>query len=457
MHTRRTQSLTPKFAWLAAAALLHCSCGARTRAAEPSAVADSGVDVAEPVALESKPTPQPTKAREVVARVVGTMSVQEVLGQPWVVPVALIQGSPRPRAVFACSNSLSYVWLGIYNFDSGVLERQRIVEVPGRDPMFEDSYFFRWPDFAEAGDLDGDGVDDFVGYWEVADGAGQSWPRARVVAWSSRTLEEIMARNLFGDLAAPPYVRLRPIQGASGARSTSFLIVASQHSRRLPADESVLESAIYSHSLTTGELFEMRSQIDYLNRIAPLVNAGDGAFCGLATITGPKENRELMTEQLGAGCAAWRRPTSELSPKRVGFVEPAPDFDARGVTDLFVTFDENAASCRLFCLAGEDGTVLWSSAAPSSRPEAHHVGDVDRDGVIDALLVQSVREPSPAHSPVVLRSGRTGQVLWDVQNAGLGENISPSAACRVDSDGVRCIVGGARLEMSLLRITARDV
>jgi hypothetical protein len=126
------------------------------------------------------------------------------------------------------------------------------------------------------------------------------------------------------------------------------------------------------------------------------------------------------------------------------------------VTDLFVTFAENDASCRLFCSAGEDGAVLWSTAAPSSRPEAHHVGDVDRDGVIDALLVQSVREPSPAHSPVVLRSGRTGQVLWDVQKAGLVDHISPSAACRVDSDGVWCIVGGQRLEMSLLRITARE-
>lgn len=458
MHTRRTQSLTPKFAWLAAAALLHCSCGARTRAAEPSAVADSGVDVAEPVALESKPTPQPARAREVVARVVGTVGVQEVLGQPWVVPVALIQGSPSPRAVFARDID-NQVWLGVFNFDSGAVEQQRTVGEPVIEPPFEYKLYGAVDaSFVAVQDLDGDGVDDVVGHWEEIT-HDNNWPLAHVVAWSSGTLEELRSADLLGDV---PGARRRPLYGALGVPKSWLLLLASQHVRPTQADNWRRASTIYSYSLPTGQRSTLGSVLDHMGHwdycTAPLESSRDGSLCGLAAITELDAKRDLVAVGLGPGVAAWRRPVREFSLRGIRHVESAPDFDARGVTDLLLNFDEDPANSRLVCLAGEDGSTLWSAAAPTSRPIAHHVGDVDRDGVLDVLVGQSVGDQYMTHSPVVIRSGRTGEVLWDARDAALVKSfLSHHVATRVDSDGAWCLVGDESWRVSLLRITARDV
>ena len=457
MHTRRTESLTPKFAWLAAAALLHCSCGARTRAAESNTVADSGVEVAEPVALESKPTPQPTKAREVVAHVVGTISVQEALRQPGVTAVALIPGSPSPRAVLACDHS-DRTWLGVFNFDTRELEHRRTVG----DPQL-DCFLPPQPDvqasFVAVQDLDGDGLDDIVGHWDLSDGSDFDWPRARIAAWSSRTLEELRSEDL---LDGVPGAHSRPIHGARGSPTSWLLLLAAQHVRPTQADNWRRASTIYSYSFATGQRSTVASVLDQLDvwsdRTAPLESSADGSLFGLATITASNAERDLVAIRFGSDGHVWRRPASELSPRRILHVEPAPDLDARGVTDLLVNFADEPANSRLLCIAGEDGAVLWSAAAPTSRPIAHHIGDVDRDGVLDVLVGQSVGDGYMTHSPVVIRSGRTGEVLWDVRDTALVKSFfSHHVATRVDSDGAWCLVGDESWRVSLLRITARDI
>jgi len=456
MRERKTVSLASLVAALAGV-LLHCSCGARTRAVESNTVADSGPAVVEPVTRNASPAPPPAKAREVVARVVGTMSVQEALRQPGVTSMALIQGNPSPRAVFACDRG-DRTWLGVFNFDSGELEHRRTVVEP-----HPEGFFLMEPEIharlVAVQDLDGDGVDDVVGHWEPPDVWDSDWPRTRIAAWSSRTLEELRSEDL---LDGVPGTQSRPIHGVRGSPTSWLLLLAAQHVRPTHADNWRRESTIYSYSLATGQRSTVGSVLDQLDlwsyRTAPLESSADGSLFGLATITESNEKRDLVAVRFGPGGNVWRRPSSELSPRRILHVEPAPDLDARGVTDLLVNFDDEPANSRLLCIAGEDGAMLWSAAAPTSRPIAHHIGDVDRDGVLDVLVGQSVGDQYMTHSPVVIRSGRTGEVLWDARDAALVKSfLSHHVATRVDSDGAWCLVGDESWRVSLLRITAREM
>jgi hypothetical protein len=278
------------------------------------------------------------------------------------------------------------------------------------------------------------------------------------VAWSSRTLEELRSENLLGDV---PDTHRRPLYGALGAPKRWLLLLASQHVRPTQADNWRRSSTIYSYSLVPGQRSTLGTLLDHVGHLdygsAPLESSRDGSLFGLAAITELDAKRDLVAVRLGRGGATWRRPVSELSLRGIRHVEPAPDLDARGVTDLLLNFDEDPANSRLLCVAGEDGAVLWSAAAPTSRPIAHHVGDVDRDGVLDVLVSQSVRDEYMTHSPVVIRSGRTGEVLWDARDAALVKSfLSHHVATRVDSDGAWCLVGDESWRVSLLRITARD-
>jgi hypothetical protein len=412
------------------------------------------------VTLDSNPTPQPAKSREVVAHVVGTIGVQEVLGQPWAItPVALIQGSPSPRAVFARDLG-DEIWLGVFNFDSGAVEQQRTVGEPVLEPPFEYQLYGEVnASFVAVQDLDGDGVDDVVGHWEERFPDDNNWPLAHIVAWSSRTLEELRSENLLGDV---PDTHRRPLYGALGAPKSWLLLLASQHVRPTQADNWRRASTIYSYSFVPGQRSTLGTLLDHVGHLdygsAPLESSRDGSLFGLAAITELDAKRDLVAVRLGRGGATWRLPVNELPLQHIRHVEPAPDLDARGVTDLLVNFDEDPANSRLLCVAGEDGAVLWSAAAPTSRPIAHHVGDVDRDGVLDVLVSQSVRDEYMTHSPVVIRSGRTGEVLWDVRDAALVKSfLSHHVATRVDSEGAWCLVGDESWRMSLLRITARDM
>jgi len=348
--------------------------------------------------------------------------------------------------------------LGVFNFDARELEHTRTVG----DPQL-DCFLPPQPDvqarLVAVQDLDDDGLDDIVGHWDLSDGSDFDWPRARIAAWSSRTLDELRSEDL---LDGVPGTHSRPIHGARGSPKSWLLLLAAQHVRPTQADNWRRASTIYSYSLATGQRSTLTSALDQLDvwshRTAPLESSADGSLFGLATITASNETRVLMAVRFGSDGHVWRRPASELSPRRILHVEPAPDLDARGVTDLLVNFDDEPANSQLLCIAGEDGAMLWSAGAPTSRPIAHHIGDVDRDGVLDVLVGQSAGDQYMTHSPVVIRSGRTGEVLWDARDAALVKSlVSHHVATRVDSEGAWCLVGDESWRVSLLRITARDM
>jgi hypothetical protein len=436
--------------------LLLCSCARRSRESSPSAE-DGRSPAKRPIAPpDAGQMSGSVRRQETFARMVGSVDVDVRLGVPYVTPIALIQGSPSPRAVFVCNHG-PRLWLGIYNFDLDAIENEREIEAPGRDPLFDDSYFFDRPDFAATKDLDGDGVDDIVGFWMASDGASSNWPRARIVVWSSRTIEELRVEDLFGGPPTPPYVRLRPISGVMGAAVSSFLIVASVSDGDASKPVlSRLKSSVYSYDLATGRQSEAISGLKYLRAPAPLLGSGSDRLCGVTTIFDSNVGEDLMSLRLGAENEPWRVPSRDLPPGEIDFVEPAPDFDSRGVTDLLVIVDDDASSCQLVCIAGEDGAVLWSVQAAASAPIAHSLGDVDGDGAPDIVLVQSVDGRSHDQTSVFILSGATGRSLQDLRILTPSHGADRYVATRLDRVGGWCLLGKARESMCLLRITAQD-
>jgi len=388
-------------------------------------------------------------------RVVGSVKAHKLGGISDARPVALVHGSSSPRVLFARDFG-DELWLATYDIDAEAMECERTVNVPALDPVFG-ILNYRSPEFAVAEDVDGDGVDDLVGFWMPSEGAGVGWPRARVVVWSSGTLAELRAESLFDEPTRPSVVYLRSVHRATGNATRSLVLVAPIRSAETSnSGAPFYDYSVFSYAFATGRRTLIGTSSEYLADPVPVLDATNGSVCGIVTTSRSSDDGQLLNAGVGAGSQSWRRSVSDLSSGRLLVCDIAPDVDSRGVTDLLASFELSESRYELVCVAGEDGAVLWSMPSSGWTQDACHVGDVDRDGAVDVMLAQTNEGKSQECSPVLLRSGLTGEVLWDGRGSGMERGLRASLATRVDSQGAWCVIGDGTGSTTLLRITALD-
>lgn len=289
---------------------------------------------------------------------------------------------------------------------------------------------------AATGDLDGDGIDDFV---TRAPSSLHGANTGAVVAWSGATLQPVwrvdglQASERFGDALA----RVGDLDGDGvdellvGAPGVGMARVLSG------VDGTILMTFV-------GPAGSARS----------VAAPGDVDLDGIPDlaigITNPA-GVQVFGGASGALLHSWTQPGTTLQALR-----PAGDLNGDGRGDLLALFTNNLQIGTLAALSGADGGVLFTIQAPAHTPswgwnfDGNHplVGarDLDGDGVPD-IVVGDPFYPHffVSHGRVQAYSGATGAELWSYEGEGVAADIGASLSILddVDGDGTPDVLAGS--------------
>jgi predicted lactoylglutathione lyase len=143
--------------------------------------------------------------------------------------------------------------------------------------------------------------------------------------------------------------------------------------------------------------------------------------------------------QINEGQVLWRESTT--SNQVVVSVEVVDDLDGDGMPDVLLQSSEGASDNQtqtVIAKRGSDGTHLWEESITGVNVTMHAeaVGDLDGDGLPDVLVWSSEGPSGNQIQTVIAKKGSDGTHLWEDSISGENAYIDPEVVGDLDGDGL---------------------
>ncbi|MFN0056586.1 MAG: serine/threonine-protein kinase [Planctomycetales bacterium] len=345
----------------------------------------------------------------------------------------------------------------------------RLITISGGAP----AAWQRLGNWRTIGDVDRDGIDDFVSRDGVAASGADERPLWRIsgVPWS-RSYGELSAPlplpegDLDGD-GVPDLIGPATVEQSTGPNSTTFrrtisAVSGSDGHRLWVANELLIDGQISSSS--GGSRFQYPSvqwaDLDGDRRAEILV--------AVAGMIGGQANPALCVASGADGRSLWQAPivngTVGAVPDLYG--PPRYDLNGDGVLDLVLWTPAvkpipGLAWAELSALSGKDGVRLWSALGPEKDQETTllwpvpAVDDLDGDGLPEVVVLRRLGYilERGHESELSVLDGRTGELHGQFTWVGDHEALPPLLV-DFKGDGRRSICLGIAEEQNHVRKTS---